>query len=845
MTTTLERPTTFSSLPGGNGGRTGRRAIIRWAWRLYRREWRQQLLALSLLIVAVAATTVGLGLVGNVISGDKSTFGTANTRLDIDATVAGVNVQAEAAQARQLFGTVEVIEHASIPIPGSIASADLRAQAQHGPFSAPMLRVISGHYPSGAGQIAVTPGLATTFRLSLGSAWTVNGHTERVVGTVEDPTDLQDDFALVPPGQLGQPTSFSMLFNSTGSATLQGFRPVGVQGIMTTDATGASQRRIQSLLVLVLSTIGMVFVGLLAVAGFTVMAQRRMRALGMIGAIGATDRQVRLVMLSNGAAVGVAGGLVGTVVGLAAWFGFRPAFEHLVGHRIDAANVQWWAVAVDAALAVVTALLAAWWPARSMARLPIVSALSGRPAPPPPAHRFAAAGTALLGAGFGLLVWAHPHTTPILVILGIIASVAGMLLIAPLGIRVAAMFGRRAPIAIRLALRDLARYQARSGAALAAVSLAIGIAATIAVTAAAQAAQSRDQTGGNLPANQLAVWTQTGGAPGGPGVKLGGGVQAAPAGGGAQTLTPAQLAALEQTVAAIASDIHASSTATIEQAIEPNAAPGRPGGAAGPFVVNLVQSLPDGFRSVAQLYVATPQVLALYHVPASAITGDIVTSRTDLGGMKIALGPDPSDLRSPTIQVLHSLPTYGSAPNTLISPQYATSLGLQVSPMGWLLQSNHTLTSGEITAARNAAAAAGVAIETRNQPDKSLQQLRDYSTAIGVLVALGVLMMTVGLIRSETANDLRTLSAAGASGSTRRTLTSATAGTLALVGGLLGTAGCYLALLAWNVHDLDYLAHPPVLDLLALIIGLPVAAIAIGWLTAFRAPSGIAHRPME
>ena len=56
-----------------------------------------------------------------------------------------------------------------------------------------------------------------------------------------------------------------------------------------------------------------------------------------------------------------------------------------------------------------------------------------------------------------------------------------------------------------------------------------------------------------------------------------------------------------------------------------------------------------------------------------------------------------------------------------------------------------------------------------------------------MLVALGVLAMTVGLIRSETAGDLRTLTATGASSATRRTLNAATAGALALLGGILGT----------------------------------------------------------
>ena len=62
----------------------------------------------------------------------------------------------------------------------------------------------------------------------------------------------------------------------------------------------------------------------MAVAGFTVMAQRRLRALGMLASLGATDKHVRLVLLADGAAVGVAGAIAGGVAGLAAWFAFVP-----------------------------------------------------------------------------------------------------------------------------------------------------------------------------------------------------------------------------------------------------------------------------------------------------------------------------------------------------------------------------------------------------------------------------------------------------------------------------------------------------------------------------------------
>jgi len=99
-------------------------------------------------------------------------------------------------------------------------------------------------------------------------------------------------------------------------------------------------------------------------------------------------------------------------------------------------------------------------------------------------------------------------------------------------------------------------------------------------------------------------------------------------------------------------------------------------------------------------------------------------------------------------------------------------------------------------------------IEMRNN-QANLEALRTGATGAGVLVALGVMGMTVGLIRSETAGDLRILSAAGATSRHRRTLTAATAGGLALPGALLGTGGAYLGLDAAHLGDLDALSPGP------------------------------------
>ena len=58
-----ERPRELNT-PGFGGG-PARRAIFRWSWRLFRREWRQQILVLALMVFSVGATTVGVSLAYN------------------------------------------------------------------------------------------------------------------------------------------------------------------------------------------------------------------------------------------------------------------------------------------------------------------------------------------------------------------------------------------------------------------------------------------------------------------------------------------------------------------------------------------------------------------------------------------------------------------------------------------------------------------------------------------------------------------------------------------------------------------------------------------------------------
>jgi len=171
-------------------------------------------------------------------------------------------------------------------------------------------------------------------------------------------------------------------------------------------------------------------------------------------------------------------------------------------------------------------------------------------------------------------------------------------------------------------------------------------------------------------------------------------------------------------------------------------------------------------------------------------------------------------------------------------------LGLHPATSGWLFQSSRPLTAARINTARQLVAASGATIETRSG-EVSLSQILSAATAVGVLIALDVLAMTVGLIRSETASDLRTLAATGAAATTRRNLTAATAGTLGLLGALTGTAIAYLTAISWFRHASVLASTAPGPELAVILAGLPLAAAIGGWLFAGHQPSAIARQPVE
>ena len=644
-----------------------------------------------------------------------------------------------------------------------------------------------------------------------------------------------------------RPGNVTVLFNAPGvSASRLSTGGVSVTTAQTVANTNTINPETISIAAAVL---GMLLIALVGIGGFTVLAQRRLRAIGMLAAQGATGRNIRRVVRANGAATGVVGAVAGFVLGFLAWLAYRPHAETSAHHVMGAFQLPWTVIGISMTLAVIATYFAASRPAKAIARVPIAAALAGRP----PAlkrtrHLAIPVGLCFLAGAFLLLGAAGASGSGgsqamLELVVGFVALAVAIVLLAPACLSVVAAAGKRSPIAIRLALRDLARYRARSGPALAAISLSTLIAVIICVASAARFGNVLDYAGPNLTSSQLIVYAPCPGDCSGPNGPVPRGVSMAQA---------------QKVAKQIAADLGTANMVTLESTSAglTHAAPGRSW--SGP------------------IYVATPQLLTAFGISQSEVSpdADILTMRPGLSTlslMQLSYGnngggngpgggpggnnqwpcPPGSCIANPPILKISQLPSGTSAPNTLVTEHAITTLHLQrsIQTAGWLITVPNGLTAAQITTAQHlAAGASGMSVETRNSIP-SLAQIIDAATLFGIVLALGILGMSVGLVRSEAARDLRTVTATGASGITRRTITAATAGALAFTGAVVGIIGGYLAAIGFfrsnSLDGLSSLTSIPVTNLLLILVGMPIAATVLGWLLGGRDPAGIARQPLE
>jgi putative ABC transport system permease protein len=737
---------------------------------------------------------------------------------------------------------------------GQAGGADLRAQDPSAPYTRVLLALDSGRYPSGPDQVAVTSGLAQLYSLRVGSTWHVPagsgaeaGRAFTVAGIVEDPSNLLDEFALVAPGQLAGPNHVRIfLGESLDSAAASAAGDVIPKSAVVSTPVPEDSILSPATIVLIISVLGLVFIGLVATAAFTVMAQRRQRALGMLSSLGATEADVRFVLIADGLLGGVAGAVIGAAVALAGWLWYYPHLETATAHRTDPFNLPWPAVVIGLLLAVATSVTAAVWPGRAVSKVPVVAALSGRIDPPQLVNRSLRPGLIFLAVGLFILFFSGGAGggpgAGYLVIAGMLACEVACALLAPFIVDKLSRLAWRAPLASRLALRDLARYRSRSGAALAAVSFAVFIATIAIVIASIRYDDALDYIAPNMASNQLILYN-----PGNDSTnyQLG------------QFTPAAELAATRQQADATAAQLHAPAPLELDLAVSVGVTqPGQPTQNVFGPILSLHNNEQGGLP-----WVATPALLKAFGISQREINpaADVLTMRSLLpstpnlalvSGSYMSQPPNtpcPAGMciQNPVIQEISKLPAGTAVPNTVITEGAVKALHETIVPVGWLIQAPTALTPSQVNAARQNAVGLGTTIETKSG-QLSLGEISNGATIGGLLLALGVLAMTVGLIRSETVSDLRTLTAAGAGAKTRRALTGVTAGVIAFLGAALGAVGGCLAVFVWSHADLTTtFGNMPWSDIGLLVIGMPLIGGAAAWLLSGRQPSAVSRQPLE
>ncbi len=231
--------------------------------------------------------------------------------------------------------------------------------------------------------------------------------------------------------------------------------------------------------------VGLVEVALLVGPAFAIGAARQRRSLALAALSGADPRQLRRVALGQalllGSTAALTGTLVGTVAGIALWpvWASDPAETH------GPLEVPLTALALLLALGALTALGSALVTARGLARLSLVSALHGTTRSAPAGRGASIAGALLLATGIAATWWTTtlPRSSGSVIaaacLAGGLAALAGLLLVTPTLLRVLARVGAGAPVALRMASRDLARHRGRATAIVASVTGGVLILTTV------------------------------------------------------------------------------------------------------------------------------------------------------------------------------------------------------------------------------------------------------------------------------------------------------------------------------------------------------------------------------
>lgn len=234
--------------------------------------------------------------------------------------------------------------------------------------------------------------------------------------------------------------------------------------------------------------VGLVLLQIMLMVGpaIAVGARRNERLLAVVGASGGQPWHLGAVVLAGSAVVGLVASAGGALLGVGAAAVLVRLMDAAEPGSMPRVDVHLLDVLGLVVVGTLTAAAAAVLPARRVARLDVVAALTGRRAQTAPRTGVPVRGLVLAVAGTALAWWGAGWSVFAVVLAGIAVAEIGLILAASAVVSLLARLGTRAPLGTRFALRDAARHRSRTVPALAATIAAIAAGTAVLVVSASQ-----------------------------------------------------------------------------------------------------------------------------------------------------------------------------------------------------------------------------------------------------------------------------------------------------------------------------------------------------------------------
>ncbi len=276
-----------------------------------------------------------------------------------------------------------------------------------------------------------------------------------------------------------QTTETATLFGYGQSAPLQLDRPPVLSGVVA------------SLL--------LVEVALIAAAAFSTGARRRLREFGLLSTIGAEPAHIRRLVIVEALVLGVAGSIVGVVLGAVGTRMATGVIRHMAYHPVVSATARPSEMIAPAVVGVVAAVAAAWMPARTASRVAPLTALSGRMPTRPVKHRMVPLALGLLAVGLVMSGTAAERSRNtfdvsdgqiLTILLGALLCLAGSAFLASWVVDRVAARAERLPVSLRLVARDAGRQRFRSSVTVAGLVVVMALPVVVASVALTEHAKN-------------------------------------------------------------------------------------------------------------------------------------------------------------------------------------------------------------------------------------------------------------------------------------------------------------------------------------------------------------------